>query len=703
MDAVAPKPTTATTAAARRQAGSVCPHDCPSGCTLLVDVDSTADGTERIGRLRGAPHPYTDGVICAKVARYAERVHHPARLTTPLRRVGPKGAGRFEPISWDTALTLVADGFRQAIDRHGPEAVWPYAYAGTMGHVQRGSIERLRNALGASRQKHTICSSIAKAGWTAGTGIYAGTDPRQMAEADVIVVWGGNPVNTQVHVMNWIAKARKARGAKLVVVDPYRTATAEKADLHLMPRPGTDAAVACAAMHVLFRDGLADRAWMAAHADAPDELEAHLARRTPAWAEAISGVPAADIEAFARLYGGTRRSFLRLGYGLTRQRNGAASMHAVSCLPAVTGAWAAEAGGGALQAASGGLLGLDGAAITGALDPAVREIDMCRIGPALTGDRADLGDGPPVAAMLVQNSNPAVVAPESALVRQGLLRDDLFLVVHEQFLTDTARLADVVLPATTFLEHDDLYTAYGHYSVQTARAVIPRQGDAWPNHDVVNALAERLGIADRHPGFGVEAWDLVRAALGPTGLDADAIAGGAAHVWGEEQDAALRAGRFGHADGRFHFAADWGEGGEALPRLPDFVALNEPTDADHPFRLVTAPARNFLNTSFTETPTSSTAEGRPRVLVHPDDRDALGLADDDLVRMGNRRGSLTLTARGFAGLQRGVVVVESIWPGSAFPEGTGINTLIGSDAAPPHGGGVFHDAAVWLRPAGAQG
>lgn len=695
MDAVAPSALADanTAAAAMRQAGSVCPHDCPSGCTLTVDIAG-----QRVGRLRGAPHPYTNGVICAKVARYAERVHHPDRLTTPLKRMGAKGAGVFAPISWDEALDTVAAAFAQARDQHGAESIWPYAYAGTMGHAQRGAIERLRNGLGASRQKQTICSSIAKAGWTAGLGIYAGTDPRQMAESDVIVVWGGNPVNTQVHVMNWIAKARKARGAKLVVVDPYRTATAEKADLHIMLRPGTDAAVACAVMHVLLRDGLADRAWMAAHTDVPEEVEAHLRERTPAWAEAISGVPAAEIERFAHLYGGTKRSFLRLGIGFSRQRNGAASVHAVSCLPAVTGAWSAEVGGGALLSASGGLLGLDKAAIEGTSDETLREIDMCRLGPALSGAPEDLQGGPPVMAMLVQNSNPAVVAPESDLVRQGFLREDLFLCVHEQFLTDTARYADIVLPATTFLEHDDLYTSYGHYSVQTARAVIPPQGEARSNHEVVNALAARLGIADRHPGFQAEAWALVEAALAPTGLEADAISGGASQIWGQAQTEDLRQGRFGHADGRFHFAADWGPADGGLPRLPDFAPLIEAADADHPFRLVTAPARNFLNTSFTETPTSRSNEGRPRVLLHPADRGRLGIEEGDAVRMGNRRGAVTLVAKDFDGLQEGVVVVESIWPGSAFPEGVGINVLIGSDAAPPHGGGVFHDAAVWLRP-----
>ncbi len=676
---------------------SVCPHDCPSACAL--DVELTAP--DRIGRVRGAAQPYTDGVVCAKVARYAERVHHPDRLTRPLLRIGAKGEGKFVPVSWDEALDRVAEGFTAAAARHGAQTVWPYFYAGTMGLVARDGIERLRHVMGYSRQRKTICSALSSAGWDAGVGARFGTDPREMALSDLIVVWGANPVATQVHVMNWVAKARKARGAKLVVVDPYRTATAEKADLHLMLRPGTDGALACGVMHVLFKEGMADRAWMARYTDDPAGLEAHLQTRTPAWAAAITGLSEEQIVAFARLYGGTKRSFLRAGYGFTRSRNGSASMHAASCLPSVTGAWAHE-GGGALYSASGGF-GIDKTLIEGldALDPATRVIDMSQIGRALTGDAEALSGGPPVTAMLIQNSNPAVVAPESLLVRQGLARENLFLCVHEQFLTETAAYADVVLPATTFLEHDDLYLAGAHPFLQVHRAVIPPQAEARSNHDVISALADRLGA--RHEGFTLSAWELIDRTLKTSGYDGADAALAARWIDRGPQGAAKRfADGFPQPDGKFHFRADWARIGlddGRLPTFPDFAPIIEEADAEHPFRLVTAPARNFLNTSFTETPTSRAQEGRPTALIHPEDCAALGLAEGDTVRLGNRRGSVVVHARPFDGLQRGVVVVESIWPNSAFIEGIGINALVGADAPAPAGGAVFHDTAVWLRPA----
>jgi len=687
---------------------SVCPHDCPSACSLEVDLVAP----DRIGRVRGGALPYGDGVICAKVARYAERVHHPDRLTRPLVRRGAKGDGVFAEASWDAALDLIAERLIAAMKHHGSQTVWPYFYGGTMGLVQRDGIERLRHAMRWSRQAGTICSAIGSAGWLAAVGRKTGSDPEEMAESDLVVIWGGNVVHTQVHVMNWVQKARKTRGAKLVVVDAYRTATAEKADLHLMPRPGTDAALACAAMHVLFRDGLADRDWMAAHTDDPAALEAHLATRTPAWAEAITGIPAAEIEAFARLYGGTKRSFLRLGYGFTRCRNGAAAMHAAACLPAVTGAFR-ERGGGALFSATGGF-GLDTSVIEGTdlRDPATRVIDMCRLGPALAGDAADLGDGPPVTAMIVQSCNPAATAPDSALVRRGFLRDDLFLAVHEQFMTDTARLADVVLPATTFLEHDDVYVAGGHFALQGHRAVLPPVGEARSNHAVIGALAERLGVADAHPGFRMSALELIDATCRASGIDE-----GAAAVldgrWVDRSYTRQTGRRFGEAggfptpDGRFRFRADWAARGASgpvarLPALPDHVDLTEAADGGRPFRLITAPARNFLNTSFSETPSSRKGEaGRPTLLVHPDDAAALGLGDGDAVRIGNQRAALTLTVRRFGGLSRGTVVAESIWPGTVYAEGVGINALVGSDSPAPAGGAAFHDVAVWLRPAAA--
>ncbi|MFI5017006.1 MAG: molybdopterin-dependent oxidoreductase, partial [Dongiales bacterium] len=331
---------------------SVCPHDCPSTCALEVERLSPT----RIGKVRGAAgNSYTAGVVCAKVARYAERQHHPDRLAHPLRRVGPKGEGigAYQQISWEAALDEVAEAFERAATRHGRETVWPYFYAGTMGLVQRDGIERLRHAMGYSRMLSTICVALSDAGWLAGVGVKYGVDSREIAESDLIVVWGGNPVATQVNVMTHISRARKQRGAPLVVVDPYRTGTAEVADIHLMPRPGTDGALAAAVMHVLFREGFADRGYLARYTDVPAELEAHLQSRTPEWAEAISGVPAQSIVDFARLYGSTKKSFIRIGYGFSRSRNGAAQLHAVSCLPAVTGAWR-ERGGGALYS-NGGL------------------------------------------------------------------------------------------------------------------------------------------------------------------------------------------------------------------------------------------------------------------------------------------------------------------------------------------------------------
>jgi anaerobic selenocysteine-containing dehydrogenase len=677
---------------------SVCPHDCPSVCGLELErIDSS-----RIGKVRGAKeHPYTAGVVCAKVARYAERQHHPGRLTRPLRRVGAKGTGlsAFAPISWDDALDEVAGALTRAAQRHGPEAVWPYYYAGTMGLVQRDGIHRLRHAMKYSRMKETICVALSDAGWNAGVGVKRGVDAREIADSDLIVVWGGNPVATQVNVMTHVSRARKGRGAKLVVVDPYRTGTAEVADMHLMPKPGTDGALACAVMHVLFKEGFADRAYMAKYADAPAELEAHLRSRTPEWAAAISGVPAEDIVEFARLYGRTQRSYIRVGYGFSRSRNGSVNLHAVTCLPTVTGAWQYP-GGGALYS-NGGMYKLNKTLIEGLdlLEMSVRALDQSRLGPVLTGDRRDLGDGPPVTAIFIQNTNPAVVCPESARVRQGFLRDDLFACVHEQFMTDTAALADIVLPATTFLEHDDVYIAGGHTFLQIARKAVEAPGEARPNHWVICELAKRLGA--EHRGFGMSEWEIIDETLRMSGRpDAATIHAGHWHDCALDFDSAHFLNGFGHADGRFRFKPDWAAVGpyhEELPTLPDHLPIIDAADPEHPFRLVAAPARQFLNTSFTETPGSKAREGRPTVLVHPADCRDIGIVEGDRVRVGNRLGSIVVHARPFDGLQPGVLVIESIWPNGAFEEGIGVNTLVSADPGRPNSGAVFHDTAVWLR------
>ncbi|MCY4429993.1 MAG: molybdopterin oxidoreductase family protein [Rhodospirillales bacterium] len=675
---------------------SACPHDCPSTCALEVELLPDGD----VGRIHGSrDNTYTSGVVCAKVARYAERVHHPDRILRPLLRAGPKGTHQFREIGWDEALDRVAERFVEQAGRLGAETVWPYYYAGTMGLVQRDGLNRLRHAMGYSDQKYTICTGLCDAGWLAGTGTFRGPDPREMADSDLIISWGGNPASTQVNVMTHVQRARKLRGAKLVVVDPYRTRTAQVADLHLCLRPGTDGALACAIMHVLFRDGYADRAYLERNSDCPGQLEAHLASRTPAWAARITGLGEGEIEVFARLIGETERTYIRIGYGFTRSRNGAANVHAVTSIATVGGKWR-HTGGGAFYS-NRDIYHWDKTLIEGldVRDPAVRTLDMSRIGPVLTNAPTDLGDGPPVTAMLVQNTNPADVAPELGLVHRGLARDDLFLCVHEQFPTETVRYADVVLPATTFLEHDDVYQGGGHQHVLFGPKLIEPRGEARANHRVVCDLAKRLGA--EHPGFTMTEREIIDATLRASGHGP--LARLEAERWRDVQpdfsEAHFESG-FGFPDGKFRFSPDWcsiGPDHAGMPLLPDHLANIEDCDADHPFRLVTAPAHNFLNTSFTETPTSQEQEARPTARIHPDDLAALEIKDGDPVRLGNRRGDVLVHAQSFAGLQPGVVVVEGIWPGNAFVEGRGINTLVGSDAGPPNGGPAYHDAAVWLR------
>jgi anaerobic selenocysteine-containing dehydrogenase len=679
---------------------SVCPHDCPSACALEVE---RLDG-RRIGRVRGASaQSYTRGVVCAKVARYAERQHHPARLSRPLRRVGEKGTGEaaFMPISWEDALDAVAEGLTRTAQRYGTETVWPYYYAGTMGLVQRDGINRLRHTMRYSREHLSICSMLSDAGWLAGVGAKRGVDGREIAKSDLIVVWGGNPVSTQVNVMTHVATARKKRGAKLVVVDPYRTATAEQADLHLAPLPGTDGALACAVMHVLFKEGYADRDYMARYTDHPEGLETHLATRDPAWAARITGLAEDDILAFARLYGRTKRSYIRVGYGFSRSRNGAAQLFAVTCLPAVTGAWAYE-GGGALYS-NLGLVALDLTLIEGLdrLDPATRILDQSRIGPVLTGDRRNIGDGPPVTALFIQNTNPMVVAPESGLVHRGFARSDLFVCVHEQFMTETAAMADIVLPATTFLEHDDIYPAGAHTYLQIGRAVLDPYAECRSNHDVIRGLAKRLGA--RHPGFAMNATELIDRTLRISGLPyVESFSEGGWLDCCPPFETSHFLDGFAHANGKFHFRADWAAIGPEhaqLPVYPDHVAVIDEGNAEQPFRLIAAPSRSFLNTSFNNTPSSIAREGRPTALVHPEVLAELGLRDGDRLRVGNRRGSVVVHARGFDGLQTRVVIVEGLWPNHAFEEGIGINLLTSADPGLPRGGAVFHDTSVWLSPA----
>ncbi|MCH9780766.1 MAG: molybdopterin-dependent oxidoreductase [Alphaproteobacteria bacterium] len=722
---------------------AVCAHDCPSACSLDVELDDSG----RVQRVYGSSrNAYTDGVICAKVARYHEIVHNPNRLTVPMIRKGAKSrttacsapassTDDFEPATWDDALAFVAKRLRHTIDTYGAASVLPYHYAGTMGFVMRDVLRAFRHAGGFSGQLETICTHMANQGWLAGAGQLTGPDPRAMRHADLIIIWGCNPVATHVNVMRHVVKARKTRGAKLIVVDPYRTQTAAQADLHIAPKPGTDGALACAVMHCMFRDGTADRAYMAAFTDDPVGFEQHLRMRSPEWASAITGIPTDSIEQLATMYGRTDRAFIRLGIGFSRSRNGPMQVHAVSCLPAVGGKWQYE-GGGAFYSSSGwgGKL-LDRAFLMGleqAQSPPSREarlLDMSRLGDVLMGDpdalRGEFPKAPPEAApteaspheegrpapigvhaMIIQNTNPLAVCPDQRRVRQGFARDDLFVVVHEQVFTETCQYADVLLPATNFLEHDDFYTSYGQSALDVSLKVTEPPGEARHNHFVISSLAARLGIA--HESFAMTPKDLIEDTLARSGLPSidGVIEQGGIDLEGNADESYFRTG-FGFPDKKFRFRPDWASKETIYgvrPAIPypvyaDHYNVIEQADDAFPFRLITAPSRSFLNSSFNRTEGGKKQAGRPEVLINPDEAQKHGIDDGAIVRLTSRQGTIRLHARWHDGAAPSTVVVESIHADSSFLDGEGINFLTSAAGGAAVGGAVFHDTAVAVMPA----
>ena len=674
---------------------SACPHDCPSTCALEVTHDE-----KNIYKVKGASkNTYTSGVVCAKVSRYAERTHHPDRLTKPLMRVGKKGSNDFKEIEWEQALDIVAENFISTAQKHGTESIWPYFYAGTMGLVQRDGINRLRHAMKYSGQHSTICSTITASGFRAGVGTLKGPDPREMALADVILVWGCNPASTQVNVMKHIQKARKDRNAKLIVVDPYKTRSAKVADFHYAIKPGTDGALACSIMHILFRDNYADKEYMDKYTDDPKGLEEHVKKYTPEWGSKITGLPLREIEEFAKIFGTTKRLYSRMGYGFTRQRNGASAMHAAVSLSAVCGKWQYEGGGAFYN--NGDIYNIDKTLIEGLdlIDQNIRILDQSRIGSILTGDRNALIRGGNVYSLIIQNTNPLVVAPESLLVREGFYREDLFVCVHEQFMTETAKYADIVLPATTFVEHDDLYIAGGHQHITFGPKLIEPIGESRSNHKVLLELSKRLGA--EHKGFNMTEREIIDLTLKSSnhGSLVDLEKNGWKDVQPDFNTSHFING-FGHKDKKFHFKPDWSEVGpdyHNMPEYPDYMNTTENTSKDFPFKLVTAPAHNYLNSSFTETSSSQKSEVKPKAKIHSNDIKKLGLQEDDLVVLGNNRGKVIINVEEFDGMQEGVIIVEGIWPNEAFVGKNGINTLVGSDPVPPNGGAAFHDTAVWIK------
>ncbi|MCC6195918.1 MAG: molybdopterin oxidoreductase family protein [Burkholderiales bacterium] len=684
-----------STARERRVVRGACPHDCPDTCALLTTVENG-----RAVAIRGAPdHPATAGVLCTKVARYLERTYSDQRVPYPMRRVGRKGEGRFERITWDEALATIAARFAGiAASPDGAQAILPYSYAGTMGHLQYGSMDRrFFHRLGASLLDRTICSAAGKAGWAAAIGASVGMDVEQYENSRLILIWGSNSIASNLHF--WTrAQEAKRRGAKLVAIDPYRSATAEKCHEHIAPMPGTDGALALGLMHVLIAEGLLDRDYIDRYTLGFEALAAHVREWTPERTAQACGIGAAQVTALARDYGTIGPAAIRVNYGMQRVAGGGNAMRAIACLPALVGAWRHPAGGALLSSA--GTYPIDEHALQrpDLVRGSPRTINMVAIGDALQDAR-----DPPIRAIYVYNSNPVAVAPESSRVRAGFAREDLFCVVHEVFQTDTADFADVLLPATTQLEHVDIHSSYGHlYALANNQAIEPL-GEALPNTEVFRRLAARMGFTE--PCFRDSDEDLARMAFRRddsrvSGFDWDTLKrDGWRRLNVPMAYAPFAHGGFPTPSGKCEFVSESlsRRGQDALPQYipPREAALtNAALARRYPLAFISPPARNFLNSSFANLPAFVQEEGTPKLDLHPDDAAPRGIADGDRVRIYNDRGSFTAQARVGHKARPGVAVAPSVWWQKLTPDGRNANAVTSQALTDLGRGATFYDCLV---------
>jgi anaerobic selenocysteine-containing dehydrogenase len=684
---------------------AVCPHDCPDTCGMTVTV---REG--RAVRLRGADDPpFTAGFLCDKVARYLERVYHPGRLTRPLKRTGPKGQGAFTPIGWDEALDAIASRFQEIADSpDGPQAILPYSYGGTLGLLQGSSLDRrFFHRLGASLLDRTICATAGVTACNLTLGTRGATDPEAVLRSRYIINWGSNTSVTNMHLWALMHRARKA-GARIVTIDPFKSLTATRSDWWVPIRPGTDAALALGMMHVLWRDGLQDDDYLERYCLGSEQLRRRaLEEYPPDKVAGITGLPVEDIERLSREYATTRPAFIRLNYGLQRHAGGGMAVRTIACLPAVVGSWR-EVGGGALLSTSG-TYPFNHARLQrpDLIPPGTRTINMVQLAEALHGELP----GPPVRALYVYNSNPAAVCPEQGKVITGLEREDLFTVVHEQFLTDTARYADIVLPATTQLEHFDLHGSYGHLHVQVNEPAIAPLAEAKCNTEVFRLLARRLGFEPEL--FEVSDEQLAEEALTP----ADSPTGfpPASALEGITLERLRREG-----PQRLNYPADFNpfaEGGFPTPSgkcemfsaavealgldpVPDYVPPHEDPQTRpelarrFPLQLVTPPEPSFLNSTFVEVDSLRRKAGEPTALLHPADAEARRIADGDRVRIFNDRGSFLARAVVSESVRPGVAVSQGIWWSRHTPDGANANATTSTRLTDIGAGATFFDNLV---------
>lgn len=682
---------------------AACPHDCPDACGTLITVE---DG--RATRIQGDPaHPITQGFLCAKVAKYLDRVYSPDRVLYPMRRTLPKGPGgpeAFARITWDEALDEIVARLKQISAEFGPEAVLPYSYGGNLGVLNGGSMDmRFFHRMGASQLLRTICATTGGDAIVSMYGRKIGTEPEQFRHSKYIIAWGANIHGNNVHLWPFVEEARR-NGAKLVVIDPYRTRTARVADWHIPINPGTDVALAMGLMHIIVRDGLHDLDYIARYSEGFDELQKRRPKYTPEQVSAWTGIPKDDIEILAHEYATSRPAAIRLNYGIQRSQNGGAAVRAVCMLPVVTGSWK-ELGGGLQLSVSGGYQ-LDESAmqrpdlmLKSPLGRVARCVNMVELGKVLT----EVND-PPVKAFVVYNSNPAAVCPEHNLVVRGLKREDLFTVVHEQFFTDTTDYADIVLPATTFFEQKDLVKAYGHYYLQVSKQAIDPLGECRSNVDVFRELAQRMGFEDEC--FRETVDEMIEAALSSgvpqlAGITRERLEREPQvrlNLHGDESDKPWLpfANGFPTPSGRARLY-DANLIAMGMDPVAEFVAPEESRHTErakrYPLELLARKADNFLNSTFVNLSSLQKMERQHELEISRQDAESRGIRDGDRVRVFNERGEILLHARVDGAVSAGVVGAKLGWAKLAT-DGVNINVLTSARLADLGGGATFYSTLV---------
>jgi anaerobic selenocysteine-containing dehydrogenase len=698
----------------RQTIRGACPHDCPDTCALVVTVENG----QAIKVAGAEDHPTTNGFLCTKVNRYLERTYSPQRVLYPMKRIGAKGAGQFARISWDEALDTIAAKFK-GIAADDPQAIQPYSYAGTMGLIQGEAMDhRFFHKLGASLLDRTICASAGTEGLLATIGAKMGTDPERFNEAKLILIWGSNPITSNVHLWPKILEAQR-NGARVVAIDPYRSLTAEKCDEHIALLPGTDGALALAMMHVIIKENLIDEDYVTSYTHGFELLRERVLDYPPARVAAITGLREEVIVKLAREYATTKPAVIRLNYGMQRHAGGGMATRTIACLPALVGAWREAAGG--LLLSTSGTFPMNTAALhrPDLIWNNPRTINMSAIGDALLGyqrvqkPRRDNAPAetleplaPPIRAIYVYNSNPVAVAPDSRKVIAGFNREDLFTVVHEIFQTDTADYADILLPATTQLEQFDIHKAYGHLYVLLNQPAIAPLGEAKPNSEVFRLLAERMGFTD--DCFNDSDEEIARQALASehprlAGITLEALQErGWMRLNVPETFAPFAEGHFSTPSGKCEFFSET-LAKQGIDPLPVYIPPRESVQTapqlakQYPLAIISPPAHNFLNSSFANLPSFVKAEKEPRLDIHPTDAAARNIKDGDYVRVFNERGEFKVKARVTDKARPGVVVALSIWWKKLTADGCNANDVTSQGLTDLGAAATFYDVLVEIE------